>query len=1702
VLRTHRWGLGLTRALLLAALLIQGWYAVGQEEEEIVLTSDTDYQKVAALVDVDGMAGTIRTLAGYGSRVTGYPGCEKAAAFVETRFRELGLEDVRAEEFPVVVPLVEKDEDGRAASLTIVQASDVATGRHAAAEGKSFEVLPLWPNLVRTPMTPPEGLTGRLIYGGTGNVRMFNGQDVAGSIVLLDFNCGSGWFNAPLLGAKAVLFIEPEETIRGEAEQKFLSMPVNIPRYWVPKETADYLLGLLAQADEVEIGIKCRMRWHKIPNAKNIVGTIKGSHPRLNKQQVVIQAYYDSISIAPPQAPGAENACSIAALFEVIKAFKAQPPKRTVMFVATAGHFQGMAGTKHFIRQRIRGARSDPTVRAMFALVNEGRTKLEETAERVWGEEGREEEWLSEEQRIEEQLRGLGGMAKAVRVVDKKVRKLERVIEKGRRIEDPNRGKLTERKLTAEELEDRRELITMMSEAVGLMQEGIQRSKEALARRRDVARDGDIAQKKELLAEVKDAVEGLVDALDFSNLDISLWFAIDLSSHNDTFGIFYKGHFYNYSESIQWKFSDVGKKAREYGDLIARALSVERAARLVDGINAIQGKSWQVYMAGKLGLSNEVAVLAGIPGFGLATIDDTRPWVDTPMDIPEYVEVENVADQTRFLACLLCDLVSAQEPKDLYEIELDDNFVEVKGRLVEFNPQVSTFPDDPVVQAIAVARTGMKTAMGIRAEIFDLSNPFHPEYLEREQQRREHPPETREEKIAAAADERQEKEWAGRVNLMGLANTRAKGGVVPIEGYLLSEETGEVVMAPDQGVSGAEAYPIEVTLDQEIRPVTVVMFKCKPMAIYDMVDQRFFELLSELYVYDAVRDATPYEYGYCLPVPPQELVSAYEPVAVVFAPSGMKVKVTMGASVLGLRFVLVNPTAAMPLGEGYLIDEYPSMYATPYRVASDMWRLDGGPQRLQALVEHGIKNDRVMKAHERARAELDAAEEALRLREYDKFFSAARAAWSYESRAYPQIRTTLNDVIKGILFYLALLMPFAFFTERLLIASPHLKWQIAGNVGIFVVIFLLIGLVHPAFAITFTPAIILLAFIILALTVIVVGIIVQKFEEQMKEIKYQQTGIHAADVGRLGATAAAFNLGISNMRRRKTRTLLTCLTLVLLTFTVLSFTSVVQGVRRNQIPLPKVSPYNGIMIRDKTWAPIGEPTTRIMDNEFAGSGYPVAARAWYFSSQVGEQSFVNVSRGPSGYSATAMLGLMPSESAITRPERFLLPGGRWLEPADNLVCIIPEGMAGALNIAAEQVGSASVAVFGTQMRVIGILSSSRFKNAVDLDGEPITPVDYLLMQEQQGEQATTAGGKGGKEEQLREYIHLASDSVLVVPYDFVINAGGTVRSVAIGMPDAKTVDKHMRDLMERIELNIYAGEDGRTFLVSAVGATSFTGTADLIIPILIAAAIVLNTMLGSVYERVREIYIYSSLGLAPTHVAALFIAEACVYAILGAIAGYLVGQVAVKALETLGMLQGLNLNYSSLSAVGSTVVIMATVLLSVLYPARKASDIAMPGIERRWTLPEPEGDEIAMDLPFTVTGDHAMGVNMYLHEYLAAHADYSLGQFSTADIDMTGVDSEYGEGYALLAMVWLAPYDLGVSEHVAIETVPTEDEEVYQIRVRIRRESGDDASWLRVTRNFINILRKQYLLWRTFPAAAKAEYGQRGTKLLAGETEA
>ena len=128
--------------------------------------------------------------------------------------------------------------------------------------------------------------------------------------------------------------------------------------------------------------------------------------------------------------------------------------------------------------------------------------------------------------------------------------------------------------------------------------------------------------------------------------------------------------------------------------------------------------------------------------------------------------------------------------------------------------------------------------------------------------------------------------------------------------------------------------------------------------------------------------------------------------------------------------------------------------------------------------------------------------------------------------------------------------------------------------------------------------------------------------------------------------------------------------------------------------------------------------------------------------------------------------------------------------------------------------------------------------------------------------------------------------------------------------------------------------------------------------LLIAGLIIFNTMMGSIAERRREIHVYTSLGLAPMHVGALFVAEAMTYGLIGTVFGYVIGQGVGTAMLKLGWLGSATLNYSGTSAMLTMGLILLIVFVSALVPARLASKIAAPSIDRTWKVPQPKDDQI------------------------------------------------------------------------------------------------------------------------------------------------
>jgi hypothetical protein len=222
--------------------------------------------------------------------------------------------------------------------------------------------------------------------------------------------------------------------------------------------------------------------------------------------------------------------------------------------------------------------------------------------------------------------------------------------------------------------------------------------------------------------------------------------------------------------------------------------------------------------------------------------------------------------------------------------------------------------------------------------------------------------------------------------------------------------------------------------------------------------------------------------------------------------------------------------------------------------------------------------------------------------------------------------------------------------------------------------------------------------------------------------------------------------------------------------------------------------------------------------------------------------------------------------------------------------------------------------------------------------------------------------------------------------------------------------------------------------------------------------------------------------------------------------GYLVAQTTAKLFAGTALWSGITVNYSSIAGVGAMILVILVVMVSVIYPSKVAGEIAIPDVNRSWTLPPAKGNELEVTLPFLMTYREHRSVGGFLFEYFESHQDITHGKFSTADIAFTFVcenppgltkkevdcpegDCEFDECLHLTSQVWLAPFDFGIMQKVSLRFKPAQDESGFlEVGVELIRESGEVDSWRRINKTFLHEIRKQLLVWRTFDDSKKKHY--------------
>jgi len=180
------------------------------------------------------------------------------------------------------------------------------------------------------------------------------------------------------------------------------------------------------------------------------------------------------------------------------------------------------------------------------------------------------------------------------------------------------------------------------------------------------------------------------------------------------------------------------------------------------------------------------------------------------------------------------------------------------------------------------------------------------------------------------------------------------------------------------------------------------------------------------------------------------------------------------------------------------------------------------------------------------------------------------------------------------------------------------------------------------------------------------------------------------------------------------------------------------------------------------------------------------------------------------------------------------------------------------------------------------------------------------------------------------------------------------------------------------------------------------------------------------------------------------------------------------------------MNFSSLSSVMTSFVVMAMVMVSTIYPAIKAGRSANPGVARKWKMPAPVDDGIDFVFPFTVSAEDMGGILAFIQEHFENHGDAAIGNFATSGVAM--FNQADAQGMGLRAHISLAPFDLGVMQAFSMYSRPSEIEGIDEVVVKLKRLSGTQGAWLRGNRVFIDDLREQFLLWRSLPISTVMHY--------------
>jgi len=879
-----------------------------------------------------------------------------------------------------------------------------------------------------------------------------------------------------------------------------------------------------------------------------------------------------------------------------------------------------------------------------------------------------------------------------------------------------------------------------------------------------------------------------------------------------------------------------------------------------------------------------------------------------------------------------------------------------------------------------------------------------------------------------------------------------------VEAYVF-DDSGQMVKAINLGSRGG-IFKRYKTLDREYTSINPTVFDCGTIAffgVYHPYTQELSAKLMSFRILDPETRVISFSYGYV----------GYDAVSLVFIEKE-KPAVVVGHYSDGIMGIYAtNSSETHPKGVGYKLKQgqFTNLGISSFPTSRDLLAMTS--TYIKLYTSYNIKDSFVDKAFEDASNLIENANNLMGNNEYSLAIVTIKQVQTHAYDAFLSARTVIEDGTSTTIFFAILLIPFAFALSSLLFNLDSQFKQITFTGLIYGIFFFFFYLVHPGLHLTQNIGMIIIGIIATIFIFPALLMIYQEGYQYLQSIRVKMVGAHFADTSRTSTILIAMSTGLNRMKKRKGRTMIALSGIILITFSLTLFTTASTQVSVYAKGKEFNTPYEGVQFRIASWeAPLSENILESIEIQYSSQIEYLSSRWWLYPPSTDVNGFVNITanNATTNWVGWSILGIGVDEPRF-HDFSTILSDGSWFSAPRAFECVLSEASANELEVEVND----TVIWAGIEFKIVGIMKNE-FDSLKDFDNEELTPKNNRAPSPN---------------------VHIDSALTFFIPSGTAKDFGASLYAFSIITNEETSIN-----IAETISttygrfLEIRIGFENTVTIYKRVTQSLGKGFVELGMPLTIAILLMINTSISTVYESKREIETFTSLGLAPFHIAGLFLAEFLVYAVIGSVIGYLAGITIAVLLSNLGLFPAnLAINYSSGSVMSALGLGMAGILLSTIYPLTISAKMSVPSVKRSWELKTtPIDNNWMIPLPFVAaTEKEANGIIEFMFEYFRIYESESVGGvFFAQNPRVFERKTRDRIEKHLTSIINLAPFDVGIQNKFDLVTYLDEIKYRYIFEIHLERTEGILSAWEASVRRFTDVIRKQLLIWRNLPKDQKA----------------